>query len=39
MKSYIHPKIVYKWSQRVNYDWRKVYSKTLQRKFEGWIDK
>lgn len=39
LKSYIHPKIVYKWSQRVDYDWRKVYSKTLQRKFEGWIDK
>jgi DNA topoisomerase-1 len=39
LKSYIHPKVVYKWSQRVDYDWRKVYSKTLQRKFEGWIDK
>jgi DNA topoisomerase-1 len=38
LKSYIHPKIVYKWSQRVDYDWRKVYSKTLQRKFEGWIE-
>jgi DNA topoisomerase-1 len=39
LKSYIHPKVVYKWSQRVDYNWRKVYSKTLQRKFEGWIDK
>jgi DNA topoisomerase-1 len=39
LKSYVHPKIVYNWSQRVDYDWRKVYSKTLQRKFEGWIDK
>jgi DNA topoisomerase IB len=39
LKSYIHPKVVYRWSQRVDYDWRKVYSKTLQRKFEGWIDK
>jgi DNA topoisomerase-1 len=38
LKSYIHPKIVYKWSQRVDYDWRKVYSRTLQRKFEGWIE-
>ncbi|MDH4213815.1 MAG: DNA topoisomerase I [Candidatus Thorarchaeota archaeon] len=37
LKSYIHPKIVYNWSQRVDYDWRKVYSRTLQRKFEGWI--
>ena len=39
LKSYIHPKVVYKWSQRIDYDWRKVYSTTLQRKFEGWIDK
>ena len=39
LKSYIHPKVVYRWSQRVDYDWRKVYSKTLQRKFEGWIEK
>ncbi len=39
LKSYIHPKIVYKWCNRVDYDWRKVYAKTLQRKFEGWIDK
>jgi len=38
LKSYIHPKVVYRWSQRVEYDWRKVYSKTLQRKFEGWIE-
>ena len=39
LKSYIHPKIVYKWCDRVDYDWRKVYTKTLQRKFDGWIDK
>lgn len=39
LKSYIHPKVVYRWSQRIDYDWRKVYSTTLQRKFEGWIDK
>jgi DNA topoisomerase-1 len=37
LKSYIHPKVVYKWCNRVDYDWRKVYTKTLQRKFEGWI--
>ncbi|MFW9910414.1 MAG: hypothetical protein ACFFEF_17800, partial [Candidatus Thorarchaeota archaeon] len=37
LKSYVHPKVVYNWSQRVDYDWRKVYSRTLQRKFEGWI--
>lgn len=39
LKSYIHPKVVYRWSQRIDYDWRKVYSTTLQRKFEGWIEK
>ncbi|MFX1483169.1 MAG: DNA topoisomerase I [Promethearchaeota archaeon] len=39
LKSYIHPRIVYKWCNRVDYDWRKVYTKTLQRKFESWIDK
>ncbi|MFW9809037.1 MAG: DNA topoisomerase I [Candidatus Thorarchaeota archaeon] len=39
LKSYIHPKVVYKWCNKVDYDWRKVYTKTLQRKFEGWIDK
>jgi DNA topoisomerase-1 len=38
LKSYVHPKVVYNWSQRVDYDWRKVYSRTLQRKFEGWIE-
>jgi len=38
LKSYVHPKIIYSWSQRVDYDWRKVYSRTLQRKFEGWIE-
>ncbi|MHA1965290.1 MAG: DNA topoisomerase I [Candidatus Thorarchaeota archaeon] len=39
LKSYVHPKVVYKWCNRVDYDWRKVYTKALQRKFEGWIDK
>jgi len=39
LKSYIHPKVVYKWCNKVDYDWKKVYTKTLQRKFEGWIDK
>ncbi len=37
MKSYIHPKVVYDWCQKVDYDWKKVYSKTLQRKF-AWIE-
>jgi DNA topoisomerase-1 len=37
LKSYIHPKIVFKWCQRVDYDWKKAYSKTLQRKF-AWVE-
>ncbi len=37
LKSYIHPRVVYGWCQRVDYDWRKVYSKTLQRKF-NWVE-
>ncbi|NHJ12071.1 MAG: DNA topoisomerase I [Candidatus Thorarchaeota archaeon] len=37
LKSYIHPKVVYNWCQKVQYDWKKVYPKTLQRKF-AWIE-
>ncbi len=37
LKSYIHPKVVYTWCQRVDYNWRKVYTSALQRKF-AWID-
>jgi len=37
MKSYVHPKIVYNWCQKVDYDWRKVYTRVLQRKF-AWIE-
>ncbi|MHA1771286.1 MAG: DNA topoisomerase I [Candidatus Thorarchaeota archaeon] len=37
LKSYIHPKVVYSWCQRVDYDWRKVYSRILQRKF-AWVE-
>ncbi|MHA2300506.1 MAG: DNA topoisomerase I [Candidatus Thorarchaeota archaeon] len=37
LKSYIHPKTVYKWCQRVEYPWRKVYPATLQRKF-AWVE-
>ncbi|HDD67731.1 MAG TPA: hypothetical protein ENG31_03835, partial [Candidatus Thorarchaeota archaeon] len=28
---------VYNWCQKVEYDWRKVYSKVLQRKF-AWVE-
>jgi DNA topoisomerase-1 len=37
MKSYVDPRIYYNWSRKVDYDWRKYYSKTLQSKF-SWID-
>ncbi len=37
LKSYVHPKIVYNWCNKVDLDWRKVYSKTLQRKF-AWVE-
>lgn len=37
LKSYVHPKIVYNWCQRVDYDWKKAYSKALQRKF-AWVE-
>ena len=37
LKSYIDPRIYYNWSQKVEYDWKKYYSKTLQKKF-SWIE-
>ncbi len=37
LKSYIHPKIVYNWCQKVDYDWRNIYTKLLQRKFD-WVE-
>jgi DNA topoisomerase-1 len=37
LKSYIHPKIVYKWCEKIEYPWRKVYPATLQRKF-AWVE-
>ncbi|MFX1367946.1 MAG: hypothetical protein ACFFAY_05055 [Promethearchaeota archaeon] len=37
LKSYIHPRVVYRWCQKVDYDWKSVYPKTLQRKF-AWIE-
>ncbi|MFW9943631.1 MAG: DNA topoisomerase I [Candidatus Sifarchaeia archaeon] len=37
LKSYVHPKVVYRWCERVDYPWRKVYPKTLQRKF-AWVE-
>ena len=37
LKSYIDPRFYYKWSKRVEFDWKKYYPKTLQRKF-SWIE-
>ncbi|MEM0473546.1 MAG: DNA topoisomerase I [Candidatus Aenigmatarchaeota archaeon] len=38
LKSYIDPRVFYKWFQKVDFDWRKYYSKTLQKKF-SWVEK
>jgi len=37
LKSYIDPRIYYDWSKKVDYDWRRYYSKSLQKKY-SWID-
>jgi DNA topoisomerase-1 len=37
LKSYIDPRIYYEWSSKVDFDWRKFYSKSLQKKY-SWID-
>jgi DNA topoisomerase-1 len=38
LKSYIDPRIIYKWCKKINFDWKKYYSKTLQKKF-SWVEK
>jgi len=37
LKSYIDPRIYYRWGRKVNFDWKLYYPKTLQRKF-SWVD-
>jgi len=37
LKSYIDPRLYVEWANRVSYDWKKVYPKTLQRKF-AWAE-
>ena len=37
LKSYIDPRIYYEWGRRVDYDWKKYYTKTLQKKF-SWVE-
>jgi DNA topoisomerase-1 len=37
LKSYVDPRTFYRWAKKVDYDWKKYYSSTLQRKF-SWVD-
>jgi DNA topoisomerase-1 len=38
LKNYIDPRIYYDWGKDIDYDWRNIYSKALQKKFE-WVEK
>jgi DNA topoisomerase-1 len=38
LRSYIDPRTYADWGRRVDYDWKKYYPKTLQRKF-AWVNK
>lgn len=37
LKSYIDPRVYYRWGRKVDFDWRDYYSKTLQKKF-AWVE-
>ncbi|MHA2191601.1 MAG: hypothetical protein ACXAAP_15375, partial [Candidatus Thorarchaeota archaeon] len=37
LKSYVHPGVIHQWCNKVDFDWKKVYSKTLQRKFSSYF--
>jgi DNA topoisomerase-1 len=37
LKSYIDPRAFFYWAKKLNYDWREIYPKALQRKFE-WVE-
>ncbi len=37
LKSYIDPRVYFKWCKKVDADWKKYYPKTLQRKF-SWVE-
>ncbi|MCJ7634664.1 DNA topoisomerase I [Candidatus Bathyarchaeota archaeon] len=37
LKSYIDPRVYHDWGQKVEFDWKNHYSKTLQKKF-GWVE-
>jgi DNA topoisomerase-1 len=38
LKNYIDPRIYKAWADRVNLDWKEIYSKSLQKKF-GWASR
>jgi len=37
LKSYIDPRIYYRWGKRVDFDWKMYYPKSLQKKF-SWVE-
>jgi len=37
LKSYIDPRIYYRWGREVDYDWRLYYPKAIQKKF-SWVE-
>ncbi len=37
LKSYIDPRIYYRWGRRVDFDWKLYYPKSLQKKF-SWVE-
>jgi DNA topoisomerase-1 len=38
LRSYIDPRLFYRWGGKVEFDWKLYYPKTLQRKF-SWVEK
>jgi DNA topoisomerase-1 len=38
LKSYIDPRVYYRWGQKVQFDWKLYYPKTLQKKF-SWVER
>ena len=38
LRSYIDPRLYYRWGEKVDLDWKLYYPKTLQRKF-SWVEK
>jgi DNA topoisomerase-1 len=38
LKSYVDPRIYFNWGKKVDFDWKKIYSKSLRSKF-SWIER